>query len=117
MPEGRVAAILPVRHSAVEGDRRPADSKLRMPVVPRPASRRRRRSGERRSGRLVRAASSLTVVSAERQGLECFTFPETHLPNALDLFAFVPYLVLKAAGSAFRSAQQALAAFVVAFSC
>ena len=72
---------------------------------------------ERRNRRLVRAASSLTVVSAERQGLECFTFPETHLPNALDLFAFVPYLVLKAAGSAFRSAQQALAAFVVAFSC
>src|SRR5262245_35613445 len=47
----------------------------------------------------------------------CLTFPETHLPNALDLFAFVPYLALNAAGSGLRSAQQALAALVVACCC
>src|SRR4029450_12549835 len=47
----------------------------------------------------------------------CLTLPETHLPNAFDLFAFVPYLVLKAAGSAFRSVQHALAAWFVALTC
>src|SRR6478672_4643625 len=47
----------------------------------------------------------------------CLTLPETHLPNALDLFAFVPYLALKAAGSGWRSVQQALAALVVACCC
>ena len=47
----------------------------------------------------------------------CLTLPETHLPNAFDLFAFVPYLALKAAGSAFRSAKHAFAALTVAVCC
>ena len=42
------------------------------------------------------------------------TWLETHLPNALDLLLFVPYFSLKAAGSAFRSVQQVLAALTVA---
>lgn len=62
----------------------------------------------------VRAASSLTVVPDRRYGPECLTLPETHLPNAFDLFAFVPYLALNAAGSGLRSVQHALAALVVA---
>jgi len=41
-------------------------------------------------------------------------FAETHFPNAFDLFAFVPYFALKAAGSAFCSVLQALAAAIVA---
>jgi hypothetical protein len=62
----------------------------------------------------VRAASSLTVVPDRCYGPECLTLPETHLPNAFDLFAFVPYLALNAAGSGLRSVQHALAALVVA---
>jgi len=46
--------------------------------------------------------------------LDCLTLPETHFPKAFDLLAFVPYFALKAAGSAFRSVQQALAALMVA---
>ena len=45
------------------------------------------------------------------------TLPETHLPNAFDLFGFVPYLALKAAGSALRSVQQAFDALIVACTC
>ena len=45
------------------------------------------------------------------------TLPETHLPKAFDLLAFVPYLALKAAGSALRSSEQAFAALSVTFTC
>jgi hypothetical protein len=58
-------------------------------------------------------SSRIRPTVMRHQGV-CLTFPETHLPNALDLFAFVPYLALKAAGSGLRSAQHALAALVVA---
>ena len=36
---------------------------------------------------------------------------ETHFPKAFVLFSFVPYFVLKAAGSAVRSAEHVRAAF------
>jgi hypothetical protein len=41
-------------------------------------------------------------------------FSETHLPNAFDLFAFVPYVFLKVVRFAFCSARQARAALIVA---
>lgn len=50
-------------------------------------------------------------------GRWCLTLPETHLPNAFDLFAFVPYWFLKAAGSACCSARHCLAALTVALTC
>ena len=46
--------------------------------------------------------------------LECLTLPETHLPNAFDLFVFGPYFAWKAAASAFRSAQHCFEALIVA---
>jgi hypothetical protein len=47
------------------------------------------------------------------EGYAC-VFSETHLPNAFDLFAFVPYVFLKVVGFAFCSARQARAALIVA---
>jgi len=67
--------------------------------------------------RLVGEGGSPTSCRSEPYGPECLTVLDTHLPNALDLFALVPYLALKAAGSAFRSVQQDLAAFTVAACC
>src|ERR1043166_2541412 len=65
----------------------------------------------------VRATEAALHRASRCYEPECLTLPETHLPNAFDLFLFVPYLALKAAGSAWRSVQQSLAAFTVAFTC
>jgi hypothetical protein len=62
----------------------------------------------------IRLSPARVVQRSILYELECLTFPETHIPNALDLLAFVPYLLLKAAGSALRSVQHALAALTVA---
>jgi hypothetical protein len=43
-----------------------------------------------------------------------FTFDETHLPNAFDLLALVPYFALNAAAPAARSVLHDLAAAIVA---
>ena len=63
------------------------------------------------------AAFSSACSEASSSASAFFALPETHLPKAFALFAFVPYLALKAATVASvvpRSALHAFAAFLSA---